>query len=227
MNTLTVKNITKTFHKKQLLNRVTFSCSTGEILGIFGRNGCGKSTLLKILFGILPPDDMELFFNLVRFEPKDMIPKRLIGYVPQHDFLPKELKVRNIIPMMYSEEAIQDAIFYAPRIGKIANLKVGALSMGELRYLELLLIGHLNHPFIMLDEPFSMVEPLYKEVIKAYLNQLKLSKGIIITDHYYADVLDITTTNLVLKNGTMFPIHNTSDLAVHGYINEAPHSKTD
>ncbi|NQY04829.1 MAG: ATP-binding cassette domain-containing protein [Flavobacteriaceae bacterium] len=224
MNTLTINNASKSFREKHVLNSVSFTCSTGEIIGIFGRNGSGKSTLLKILYGTLKPNGIDLSFNLVPLEPKDVITNQLIGFLPQDDFLPKELKVRDVIPMMFEEEAKQDKIFYAPRISKIENTRIGKLSAGELRYLELLLVGNLDHPFLMLDEPFSMVEPLYKEVIKVYLNDLKKEKGIILTDHYYADVLHITTKNLLLKNGETLPVYHASDLAIHGYIRKTPHS---
>ena len=222
MNTLEVKNGTKSFNDKMLLQGINMSCSTGDVVGVFGRNGAGKSTLLKMIYGTLPADKMVLMFNRVHINAKDCIPKQLVGYLPQHDFLPKELTVRNVIPLFNDDEKKQDAIFYAPRIAKIENKKIGALSKGELRYLELLLIGNLDHPFLLLDEPFSMVEPLFKEIIKIFINNLKSSKGIFITDHYYADVLHVSTKNYLIKDTTAFPINGASDLAFHGYINN-PH----
>lgn len=121
---------------------------------------------------------------------------------------------------MYYKGDEQDKIFYAPRIEKIANTKACNLSMGEVRYLELLLVGHLSHPFLMLDEPFSMVEPLYKELIKEHLMAFKARKGIILTDHYYEDVFSVTDRNLLLKNGRLIAVDNINDLADHGYVPE-------
>lgn len=223
MNTLEIRYATKSFDDKMILQDVNFTCETGDIIGVFGRNGTGKSTLLKMIYGTVPANKMELKFNHVTISPKDCIPEQLIGYLPQHDFLPKELTVRNIIPLFNNEEKKQDAIFYAPRISKMESKKVGELSKGELRYLELLLIGSLEHPFLMLDEPFSMVEPLFKEIIKIFINDLKKTKGIIITDHYYADVLHVSTKNYLIKDTTTYPVTGTNDLAFYGYIGNTHH----
>nr|WP_245895719.1 ABC transporter ATP-binding protein [Flavobacterium album] len=146
-----------------------------------------------------------------------IIPEGCIGYLPQEPFLPNTMKVRDIIPLYYSGDE-QDKLFYSPRIDKIANTRVGKLSMGELRYFELLLIGHLPHQFLMLDEPFSMIEPLYKDLIKDFLKKLKTQKGIIITDHYYDDVLSVTNRKLLLKDGQLININDRNDLIAHGYL---------
>ena len=217
MHSLIVTSLTKTFGTKKVLGNVSFGLQTGEILSIFGRNGSGKSTLLKVLFGTKNADTLNLSINNIPFEAKDIIPKSKIAYLPQEPFLPKSMKVRDVIPLYFKGDQ-QDKIFYAEGIPKISNTGIGKLSMGELRYLELLLVGHLGHPFLMLDEPFSMVEPLYKEHIKTFLLQLKTTKGIIITDHYYKDVLAVSTKSLLLKNGHLIPIENENQLAAEGYL---------
>ena len=222
MNTLKITELTKSFAGKRVLDYIALECSTGDVLGIFGSNGCGKSTLLKILFGTIRADTIRLEFNGKTIAVKDVIPQQTIGYLPQDPFLPKGLKVRDVIPLYYKGD-LQDKIFYAPGISKMAATQVGKLSMGELRYLELLLVGNLSHPFLMLDEPFSMVEPLYKEKIREFLTQLSATKGIIVTDHYYKDVLSISNKNLLVKNGRMVTIANENELAELGYL---PAAKT-
>lgn len=217
MNTLQVNGLTKTFGAKLLLSNINIAISTNEIIAVFGRNGCGKSTMLKILFGTLKADRLHLTINNNEFDVKDIIPQQKIAYLPQEPFLPKSLKVRDIIPLYYKGDE-QDKIFYADGIHKITNTKAGSLSMGELRYFELLLIANLNHPFLMLDEPFSMVEPLYKEKIKSLLLKLRATKGILITDHYYKDVLAVSTKNFVLKDGKLTTVNKEAELAAQGYL---------
>ncbi|WP_318544554.1 P-loop NTPase family protein [Marixanthotalea marina] len=112
----------------------------------------------------------------------------------------------------------QDKIFYAPQVFSFEKIKVGKLSMGQLRYLELLIIGNLHHQFLMLDEPFSMIEPLYKDIIKDLLLKLKQTKGIILTDHYYDDVLQITNRNFVIKGGDMVEVTTENDLYKYDYL---------
>ncbi|MGQ2983884.1 ATP-binding cassette domain-containing protein [Flavobacterium sp.] len=217
MNTLFVNGLTRSFGKRTLLDDLSFSCQTGEILGIFGRNGCGKSTLLKVIFGTQKAKTAAISINGTAIPQNKVIPDGQIGYLPQDPFLPKNLKVRDIIPLYYNGDE-QDKVFHSPGIEKMANTRAGNLSMGELRYFELLLVGHLPHLFLMLDEPFSMVEPLYKDLIKDLLFELKAKKGIIITDHYYNDVFSVTNRRLLLKDGKMFNINDRSDLAAHGYL---------
>lgn len=217
MNTLQASGISKSFSNKLVLDNTNLQCNTGEIVGIFGRNGSGKSTILKILFGTMKATSIQLCINKESIEPDDVIKRRVVGYLPQENFLPKSRKIRDIIPMYYKGDE-QDKIFYAPRIEKIANTRAGNLSMGEVRYLELLLVGNLSHPFLMLDEPFSMVEPLYKELIKEFLIRLKAKKGIILTDHYYDDVFSVADRNLMLSNGQLICISTRQELADNGYL---------
>lgn len=218
MSNLFVKNVTKSFGNTCVLKNISFDLSTGEVLGVFGRNGSGKSTLLKILYGTLKANSIDLYVDSKLIKISNVINDNNIAYLPQHNFLPRNLKVRSIIPLYFNEGDKQDKIFYAPRISEIANQKVSTLSLGELRYLEILLISQLNHKFIMLDEPFSMIEPLYLEIIKKLLVDLKQNKGIIITDHYYYNVLEISSKNILIKEGMMHTITNENDLVKFGYL---------
>jgi ABC-type multidrug transport system ATPase subunit len=210
----------KSFRSKEILKKVSFSCSTGEILGIFGRNGCGKSTLLKMIFGTLKASKIEMSFNNKPLSPSQVILQKKIAYLPQHSFLPFNSKVRDVIPIYYQSQKDQDAIFYDSLIASISSKKIKELSIGQLRYLQVLLIGNLDRDFILLDEPFSMIDPLYKEKIRELLLKIKQHKGIIITDHYYKDVLNITSKNIIIKNGISTPVYNKEDLKTMDYLSK-------
>ncbi|SRX56104.1 ATP-binding cassette domain-containing protein [Aequorivita sp. CIP111184] len=211
-------NATINFGEKEILKEISFSLKTTDIVGIFGRNGCGKSTLLKMIFGTQTKGSIKVSIDEVEFNPSRNVSLKSIAYLPQNSFLPKNLKVRDVIPIYFSEEKKQDIIFYDALIAKLTAKKIGELSLGQVRYLEVLLVGNLDHQFIMLDEPFSMVEPLYKIEIKKLLNNIKVKKGILITDHYYEDVLEITNNNLLLKNGISHIVKNKEDLRKLEYL---------
>ena len=147
MTCLKVSGVYKSFGKKRLLEDVAFELNMGEILGIFGRNGSGKSSLLKMIFGTLVANHIQIKIDSEIIPVKEIIPQQLIGYLPQESFLPKGMKVRNVISMFCDEEEKQNKVFYAPGVSKFETLKVGKLSLGELRYLEILLVGSLDHPF--------------------------------------------------------------------------------
>jgi len=219
MDLLKVTNLNKSYGKKAVLMNINLDCKTGEIIGIFGRNGTGKSTLLKLIFGTVKADSILIKINSDVISQKDVIKSKRIGYLPQDSFLPKERRVREIIPLFFPNGDDQDKIFYSPQVSSFEKIKVGKLSLGQLRYLELLIIGNLNHQFLMLDEPFSMIEPIYKDVIKGLLLELKKSKGIILTDHYYNDVLEITDKNFVIKDAKKIEIKDKNDLVRYEYLN--------
>ena len=195
-----------------MLYQVSFQLETQDILGVFGSNGSGKSTLLKLLFGVLKADTLQLQLDGKPLLASEVIKKKYIAYLPQHSFLPKFSKVRDIIPIYHTSEEKQDALFYNEGIAKITHKRIGELSHGECKYFETILLGNLDHPFMLLDEPFSMLEPLQTEALKTFLLQLKNTKGLLITDHYYQDVLDITTHNRVLKDGQSHAIAGIEDL---------------
>ena len=217
-NKLDISQLSKQFGNKPILKDIQLTLRQGEITGLLGANGSGKSTLLQAVFGTLKPSALTLKINDAVIAPRQIINQQKIAYLPQQSFLPNTIKVRAIIPHFYKEGHLQDQIFNARYMATLANRKIGTLSLGEKRYLEVVLIAHLNHPFLMLDEPFSMIEPRYIDAIKNTLNELKWYKGILITDHYYKDVLAITDHNFVLKNGSIFRVQNVTDLKAYGYI---------
>ena len=218
MDVLNISKLNKSFGKKVILKDINLDCKVGEIVGIFGRNGTGKSTLLKLIFGTIKADSILIKLNAEIISQNKVISSKKIGYLPQETFLPKEWKVREIIPFFFSNGDDQDKIFYSKQVSSFEKMKVGQLSLGQLRYLELLIIGNLKHQFIMLDEPFSMIEPIYKEIIKNLLLELKKTKGIILTDHYYNDVLEITDKNFIIKDTEKIEIRNENDLIKYDYL---------
>ncbi len=218
MGSLEVLACVKSFETNVVLKKVKCACDVGEILAIFGRNGSGKSTLLRILFGTLNADLLQLKIDGLEVNAKSVIGQRYIAYLPQKSFLPKGLKVRSVIPMYFSEGQDQNKVFYAKGIPEMSNLHIGDLSIGQRRYLEVLLLGHLDHPFMMLDEPFSMVDPFYVELLKDFLTSLKDSKGIMITDHYYRDVWHLSDRRMLLHEGELSEVYALDALKEGGYL---------
>ena len=218
MEILKVENIDKSYGKRSILKNIDLGCRVGEIIGIFGRNGSGKSTLLKIIFGTVKADSISIKIDSETFCQKAIIKSKKVGYLPQDTFLPKDRKVREIIPLFFPNGDDQNKIFYSPQVSNFEKTRVGELSLGQLRYLELLIIGNLNHKFLMLDEPFSMIEPIYKDVIKGLLLKLRETKGIILTDHYYNDVLKVADKTFVIKDAKKIEVFDKDDLIRHGYL---------
>lgn len=215
---LHVDSVTKSFGTKQILTDIYISCNIGEIVGLLGRNGAGKTTLLKIIFGSLQADtkyikvaDKQingLFYN-----------SNLITYLPQNSFLPNHVKVRTIISM-FCNKTNAGKIFSHEHIRSLINKRTHNLSGGEKRLLEVFLIVYSDASFVLIDEPFNGIAPIYIEEIKRIIKEQSNHKGFIITDHVYRDITDVATRVVLLHDGGIKTINNTEELKNWGYIPE-------
>ncbi len=218
MALLEIRNLSHRYGKNLLLDKVGLTCKTGEVIGLYGKNGVGKSTFLKSVFGVLKADCLEINIDGELIPRKKIIGSNRIAYLPQEPFLPKSLRVRELIPMCLTKLEDQENVFYAPKVSSIDMEKVGNLSAGQLRYLEILLIANLDHDFLLLDEPFSMLEPSTKVVVKDKIQEWSATKGIILTDHYYEDVMEISNMGVLLNGGTLDKVDDLQDLKRLGYV---------
>ncbi|ARN78523.1 hypothetical protein BST97_11285 [Nonlabens spongiae] len=201
-----------------LLDKVEISCKTGDVIGLYGKNGVGKSTLLKSVFGVLKTDCLTVHIDGKFISRNKIVGSNRIAYLPQEPFLPKSLRVRDLIPMCLTRLEDQEKVFYAPKVSSFDMEKVGNLSAGQFRYLEILLIANLDHDFLLLDEPFSMLEPSMKVIVKDKILEWSATKGIILTDHYYEDVMEISNTGVLLDRGNLAKVDDIEDLKKLGYV---------
>jgi ABC-type multidrug transport system ATPase subunit len=213
---LVVKSVVHGFGQRAVLDEIGFECNTGQIIGVFGRNGTGKSTLFNILFGTLRPNSASIYLDGKAFIP-NAAQGKVIGYHTQDIMLPRFSKVSDIISL-YLPLYKQDEVGFAPGVGEICHKRINELSLGQQRYLQFLLLFNLDHPFLILDEPFSMVEPFYKSLIKERLLAYKDQKGILISDHYYRDILDIADKYILLKDGRSINVKDNRQLIDLGYL---------
>lgn len=200
-----------------LLTGVYVSCKIGDIIALLGRNGSGKSTLMKILFGSLIRKNGLIIINGVRVQ-KGYLTKK-ICYLPQASFLPPYLRVKQAIKLMVADEDKQRAIKEDALVIPIISQKIAETSVGERRYLELLILLQMEADFYLLDEPFSGVAPYMKDRIQALICLHQSQRGFIISDHHYNSVLAISTSILLLQNGGCRTIKDKKDLE-HFYVPE-------
>lgn len=216
---LEIDSVIKTFDRWQILTDIYLRCETGEIIGLIGRNGTGKSTLLKIVFGTLSAER-----KFVRINNKVLtnpyLAKNEICYLPQNDFIPSHLKVSKAAKL-YIDASKMDAFFDDALIQPIKENKIGCISGGELRYLEIKLLLYTDCKFIMLDEPFNGVSPVIIEKIKQLLLEKSKTKGIILTDHDYRNVLDIATRLCLIFDGGIKNLKDKNELVKWGYLLES------
>ena len=212
---LKVDSVQLEFDGRKILQDVYLSCQQGEVIGLLGRNGCGKSSLLKIIFGSLKPSYKYVSIN-DEYIQKGYLNNR-IAYLPQHNYLPNTLKISTLAPMLvdpYYWDEFTELPIYKNHYQKTTN----ELSGGELRKLETMLIIYSKADFILLDEPFTHISPIQTEEFKPILKRCAQRKGIIITDHQYYNVLDVSDRIILLNNGSTKHIKHVDELVTYGYI---------
>ena len=161
------------FGFQKILSSVAMSCSTGEIVGLLGRNGSGKSCLMKIVFGYMNCEFKSVRINKLSIQHGEL--NKMIGYLPQENLIPSHVKVGDAIESFeIDSQKILDAIPFAK---DWLNLKPDQCSGGSLRLLESLLILFSKKPFCILDEPFSGIMPIHIETLKEVLQSEKKKKG--------------------------------------------------
>jgi ABC-type branched-subunit amino acid transport system ATPase component len=212
---LEVDSIILEFGHHRVLQDVYFTSETGKITGILGRNGCGKSCLMNIIYGVLPTTDKS-----IRIDGKPIFDgyrdPQLFRYLPQFNFIPKDFTVRRI----FSDFGLDFASFinWFPEFEKFHQRKLGKLSGGERRIVEVYAILAAKTKFCMLDEPFSHIMPLHVEVLKNIMLEEKKNKGIIITDHMHRYITEISDHLYVITNGKAHLTKEADDLKRLGYL---------
>lgn len=199
-NDLEISGIIKRFENRILLSDVYIKCATGEIIGLLGRNGSGKSTLLQIIFGTMFAENKMIRINNTIYN-RPYLESSQISYLPQKSFLPRILNIRKLINIFIEDRDVRASILLDERVTKHLDKTAAELSAGELRYLEILLVTNLPVRFVLLDEPFSGIEPLYKELIKELINAYRREKGFLLTDHDYQNVIEISDTIYLIDQG--------------------------
>lgn len=215
---LEADSIQKYFDHKLVVSDVYLKCETGDIIGLLGRNGSGKSTLLKIIFGMVAADN-----KFVRIDGKlkrntaELLKE--ISYLPQENFIPKHFSVQKAIQLSILKA--KQAVFYEDlMIQPMLHKKISHLSGGELRYLEIKLILSNPSKFVLLDEPYNGLAPVMVEKVNALIKENAKSKGIIVTDHNYQNVIAVATKLMLMTTGQTHPVKNANELIERGYLKE-------
>ena len=214
---LEIDNVELNFSDKRILNGIYLKAETGKVTAILGSNGSGKSCLLHIIFGSLKPK-----YKLIRLnkEPvlKPLYLTRKVSFLPQHHFIPDQSKIKTVFKLFKVNWS--EFIDKFPQFEIFKHKRFNRLSGGERRVIEIYLILKKAGEIVLLDEPFNGVAPLYIETIKTLINQEKQHKIIILTDHRYTEVIDVSDTIYLITNGCSKLINDLSELKDYKYLTE-------
>lgn len=219
LNVLEFDSLYLEFGLQKVLQDVYVKCTQGEVVGLLGRNGSGKSCLMKIVFG-----SRQAYIQSVRINGEYVlgtnIRKGYINYLPQESFIPPFLTVQNVLEQY--DVSIAGFCSFVPELSEALSRKVSELSTGEARLLEIYIILMRPSLFSILDEPFSGLMPIHIDRVIGLINSAKASKGIILTDHQYRYLLQVSNRGYLLHQGKTFPIQHRDELLRFGYLPDQP-----
>jgi len=213
---LELKNIEKSFGEKKVLTGVSFKAEGGKAFGLLGRNGAGKTTSIRILMDVFPANSGEI---LIDGQPIDYN-KIGIGYLPEERGLyPKKVIIDQLtyfaeLKGMSSKEAVKSIDYWLKRLGmtEYRNKKLETLSKGNQQKIQLITALAHDPDIIILDEPFSGLDPvnamLLKDVVK---EQIAKGKIVLFSSHQMSYIEEFCDSIAILNNGVV---------ALHGDLHD-------
>lgn len=216
MNTIEIDSVNLSFDTRKILTNIYLKCKTGDVIGVVGRNGAGKSCLMKIIFGSLLGEYQSVRLNGTFRECLYKVPNA-IQYLHQDGFLMDYLCFNDIVEIFGLTPNL-DRIMEFGDIDKLSSTKIGKLSGGMKKLIEIIAVLYSDSKFTILDEPFSFLSPVLVEKIIPHIKFQSRLKGIILSDHQYETVFETCNKFLLLNSGTLTEISQKSDLEAFGYI---------
>ncbi|MDL1965287.1 MAG: LPS export ABC transporter ATP-binding protein [Candidatus Desulfofervidus auxilii] len=215
MNTkhiLRVNNLTKTYHGKRIVDNLSLSVESGEIVGLLGPNGAGKTTTFYMIIGIINPEKGEVYLDDedITSQPMYIRARKGLNYLPQEASVFRKMSVEeNILAILetlgISPEQIKKKLQNLLKelcLESLAKNRASTLSGGERRRLEITRALVTSPIFMILDEPFAGIDPIAVSEIKEIICRLKSQDiGILISDHNVRETLRICDRAYILNKG--------------------------
>ena len=216
MQTLATDEIGKSYRGRRVVNGVSLQVNQGEVVGLLGPNGAGETTSFYMIVGVIKPDigrvlvgdaditDVPMYLRARNFG---------ISYLPQEASVFRKLTVEENILAVLETQAISwherrerlERLIDELGLGHIRNNKGFALSGGERRRVEIARCLCISPTFILLDEPFSGIDPIAVLDLQKIISGLKSSGiGILITDHNVRETLSVTDRAYIINEGRIF-----------------------
>lgn len=213
-NILEIDSVELQFGGRVIISSCYLKIETGKITALLGRNGCGKSCLMRIICGDLNAQNSSIRINSV-FQLR--LNHTQICYSPQYVSLPKNLTLKRI----FDDYNVDFDLFcsHFPEFVDHKYKKVKNISGGEQRIVNIYIVLKANTKFVMLDEPFSQIMPIHISKIKELIKEAATTKGLLITDHIYQNVLDIKDKLYLMSDTAIHYAKSEDDISRYGYLN--------
>ncbi len=208
-------DLSKTYRGRKVVDNVELEIGQGEVVGLLGPNGAGKTTTFYIIVGLTRPDSGRVLLNGEEITdlPMYLRARNGISYLPQEPSVFRQLTseenllaVLETLPLTPEQQRDRlEELLAQMGLETVRTSKAYTLSGGERRRLEIARSLTLQPSFILLDEPFSGIDPLTVKDLQELIRDLaKSGIGVLITDHNVRETLNVTDHAYILKNGKIF-----------------------
>ncbi|MEX2262746.1 MAG: LPS export ABC transporter ATP-binding protein [Bryobacteraceae bacterium] len=215
MRKLETRDISKTYRGRRVVDNVSLHVEQGEVVGLLGPNGAGKTTSFYMIVGLIGPDSGAVLLDGedITSLPMYQRARRGISYLPQEPSVFRKLSVEeNLMAIletlrMSGRERRQrlDQLLEDLGLEKVRHNKGYMLSGGERRRVEIARSLVISPHFLLLDEPFSGIDPKQVRELQSIISELKRNKiGILITDHNVRETLAVTDRAYIINDGAIF-----------------------
>jgi lipopolysaccharide export system ATP-binding protein len=208
-------DLSKSYRGRKVVDDVALEIGQGEVVGLLGPNGAGKTTTFYIIVGLARPDSGRVLLNGSEITdlPMYLRARSGISYLPQEPSVFRQLTceenllaVLETLPLTPEQQRDRlEELLVQMGLETVRTSKAYTLSGGERRRLEIARSLTLQPSFILLDEPFSGIDPLTVKDLQEIIRDLaKSGIGVLITDHNVRETLSVTDRAYILKSGKIF-----------------------
>jgi ABC-type multidrug transport system ATPase subunit len=203
---LTLSDITKTFDRRRVLDRLTLEIGAGESVALLGANGSGKTTTLRCIVGLARPDSGRIAIGGIDASPDGIAARRQISYLPQTSVFPVTLTVHETLAVIARlRKCGADAIdreLESCGLSSISERNVGHLSGGERQRLAMAVAFLPDVDLYLFDEPSANLDPWASRILFQRVRELKRAgRTLLFTTHIPADVRHLASRAVLLRNG--------------------------
>ena len=222
-------DLSKSYRGRKVVDDVELEIGQGEVVGLLGPNGAGKTTTFYILVGLARPDSGRVLLNgdEITDLPMYLRARSGISYLPQEPSVFRQLTseenllaVLETLPLTPEQQRDRlEELLAQMGLETVRTSKAFTLSGGERRRLEIARSLTLQPSFILLDEPFSGIDPLTVKDLQEIIRDLaKSGIGVLITDHNVRETLSVTDRAYILKSGKIFRKGRPEDLSADAEV---------
>lgn len=203
---LEVKNLRKSFSENEVLHGISFSVESGKALGLLGKNGAGKTTTIRILMDVFKANSGEILLDEKKFKPRNY----QIGYLPEERGLyPKKKVAEQIVYLaelrgLSLKNAKQNTKMWLEKLGvdEYSNKTLDSLSKGNQQKIQLAQTLVCNPEIVILDEPFSGLDPINAQILKDTVKELiTQNKLVIFSSHQMSYVEEFCEEIAIINKG--------------------------